>query len=304
MRILNFGSLNLDIVFDVDHIAREGETIASSRREVLIGGKGLNQSIALSRAGAEVYHAGAVGVDGAVLVQALKDAGVHTRYVQKVEGPSGQAVIQLAADGQNTIITHMGANGCISKAFIDEVLSDFKRGDLLILQNEISNVPYAIERASRSGIQIAINLAPITPPVFEYPLDLVDILIVNETEGAALAEENGESGYESILSKLHQRFPHMLIVLTVGKDGVLCCDRGQSYRYGVYRVPVIDSTGAGDTFSGFFIAYLTRGSSVPEALEYASCAGGIAVTKKGAAACIPTRDEVEAFRRENTVSYI
>lgn len=294
MKILNLGSLNIDKVYSVPHFVEAGETLSSSKMEIFSGGKGLNQSIALARAGAEVYHAGAIGEDGEELRQLMADSGVHTDYLQTLPVVTGHAVIQLTPKGQNCIIISAGANGELTEAYIDEVLSHFSAGDVLLVQNETNNVPYAIREAKARGMKVAFNASPISEELLHYPLELVDYYLINEVEGKALAGEEAK-GNEEILAALKKRFPNAAIVLTVGKDGVLYQYGDERASHGIYDVPVADTTAAGDTFCGFFLASTAKGLTAAEALRMASLASSLAVSKKGAANSIPTWSEVERF---------
>lgn len=297
MRILNLGSLNFDKVYDVTHFADAGETILCKDYMEFLGGKGLNQSLALAKAGAQVYHAGAIGPDGSPLAECLKEAGVNVDLLQRDDiMVSGHAIIQNAG-GQNCIIVCGGANRRISCEYISKVLSFFGEGDILLIQNEISNVPFAMRQAKRRGLSIAFNASPITPELRDYPLELVDFFLVNEVEGKLLAETESEQ-YERILDLLAQRFPRAAIILTVGEHGVLYKDRHQSAFHRAYPVPVVDTAAAGDTFCGYFLAGLARDASISEALEQASLASALVVGRKGTANSIPTLEETIRFGEE------
>ena len=293
MRILNLGSMNFDKVYDVEHFVGAGETILCRGYGEFFGGKGLNQSVALARAGAQVYHAGAIGPDGGAFLEYLSNAGVDTQYVCRVDTVSGHAIIQNAG-GQNCIIVYGGANQCVDRGYIQQVLANFAPGDILLLQNETSNVPFAMEEAKRRGMKIAFNASPITDALLEYPLELVDWLLVNEVEGKALSDVDAKE-YEAILEGLCRKFPNAAIVLTVGEQGVLYRDRALSASHGIYKVEVADTTAAGDTFSGYFLSCIAKGLSVQTALEMASRASAIAVSKHGASASIPNWEDVAAF---------
>lgn len=294
VKILSLGSLNVDRVYNVEEFVNAGETISAQGFEVFLGGKGFNQSIAMARAGTPVYHAGAVGPDGADLLRVLEQEKVHVDYLQQIEIPSGHAIIQVNRKGQNSIIVYAGANGAIEQSYIERTLERFEQGDLLVLQNEISNVGYAIQKAHEKGLRVAFNPSPVTRDMFEYPLELVDYLILNELEGKALT---GKTDYEEILVSLRSQYPRAMLVLTVGKDGVIYRDSHQSIRHGIYNVPVVDTTAAGDTFCGYFLAGLSQGEPLKQILENASIASSIAVSRKGASASIPTKKEVTAFQK-------
>lgn len=299
MRILNLGSLNFDKVYAVEHFAAAGETLLSRGYAEFLGGKGLNQSLALACAGAEVFHAGAVGPDGTPFLACLREAGVDVQYVRQTDTVSGHAIIQNAG-GQNCIIVCGGANQCVTCGDIRETLRGFGAGDVLLLQNETSNVAFAMQEAKRRGMQIAFNASPITPELLEYPLELVDWFLVNEVEGKALSGVES-SDFEAILAGLARRFPRAAIVLTVGGDGVLYRDPHTSLRHRSYPVQVADTTAAGDTFCGYFLSGIARGLPVQECLKYASMASAIAVSRHGASASIPTWAEVLKFSEEEAL---
>ena len=180
MNILNFGSLNIDLVYQVEHIARPGETIASSAHQVFAGGKGANQSAALARAGARVFHAGQVGPDGQWLVDKLAGLGVDVQHIRVGDVPTGHAIIQVDRHGQNSIVLFAGANAQINRATIDATLSHFGAGDILLLQNEINDIPYIVAAAAKRGLRICLNPAPCGPEIRDYPLELVHWLVVNQ----------------------------------------------------------------------------------------------------------------------------
>lgn len=293
MNILNLGSLNFDKVYHVPHFVSEGETILSTGYQEFLGGKGLNQSLAIARAGVPVYHAGAIGPEGGPFLDCLEASGADTSLIARLETISGHAIIQNV-DGRNCIIVCGGANQQVSREIIDHALSHFGPGDLLLLQNEVSNIPYAIRAAKARGLEIAFNASPITPALLQYPLELVDIFLVNEIEGKALADVLSND-HEAILRGLAARFPNARIVLTVGEKGVLYHDSTCDARHDSYRVKAVDTTAAGDTFSGYFLAGLARGMAVPQALRMASQASAIAVSRPGASSSIPTMEDVQAF---------
>ena len=295
MKILNYGSLNIDYTYSVDHFVRGGETMSSEEMHVFSGGKGLNQSIALSKSGAMVWHAGAVGTgDGDFLIRQLKEAGVHTEYISQLEGKTGHAIIQKAKDGGNCILLYGGANQRITRNMVDEVMSHFERGDYLVLQNEISEIGYIMEKAHEKGMMLVLNPSPMDDKISTYPLEYVDYFLLNEIEAGDICGEQGSG--EELLQKLSSRFPGARIVLTLGGDGSLYWDGGQILTQGIYKVPVADTTAAGDTFTGFLIGGLVQGLDAGEALDLAAKAAAIAVSRPGAAPSIPSREEVEAFK--------
>lgn len=299
MRVLNFGSLNIDYVYSVDHFVQKGETISSSMLNVFSGGKGLNQSVALSRAGVEVYHAGMIGMDGLFLVELLEDAGVDTRYVVRSKDVrTGNAIIQNDSQGDNCIILYGGANQAVSKEMIDNVLKEFGSGDWLVLQNEISEIPYIVEKAHERGMKILLNPSPMNEKISAINLSYIDCFILNEVEACALAGD--EEDHNLLLDRLHEKFPHAEIVLTRGEKGSMYEGEEGRTEQGAYRVDTVDTTAAGDTFTGYYLAGRLNGQSVKDALDTAAKASAIAVSRKGAAPSIPEKEEVRRFPgREN-----
>lgn len=301
MKILVFGSLNIDKTYRLASLVKPGQTIAAKSLELYCGGKGFNQAVAFSRAGSDIYFAGAVGSDGEMLTQALEKEHIRLDYLLRMPGESGHAVIQVDDAGRNSIIILAGANGEITKAHIDETLAHFTAGDFILLQNEISHGAYLLKSAKERGMIVALNPSPIDKEILQWDLSLVDYLVINEVEGAALADTQDE---KAVLERLHQRFPSTNILLTLGKSGaVYLSSDGQQTRGAAYPVKAVDTTGAGDTFAGFFFSELLRGSSPAYALRVAAVASGIAVSRKGAAASIPTRAEVDPVCRQAEESW-
>lgn len=288
MKILNFASMNLDIVYDVHHIVAPGETIASLKRELFCGGKGLNQSIALAKAGAIVYHAGCIGIDGDILQQLLNENGVNTCFVRKVAAPSGHAMIQVDKNGQNSIVLFGGANQMITRKFVDEVLEHFSSEDMVLLQNEINELPYIMNQAWKKGMKIAFNPSPFNHQIVECPLEKVTYFILNEIEGAGIA---GTKDVNKILTHMRQNYPKSKIVLTLGCAGSMYDGGNEVLTQNIYKVQPVDTTAAGDTFLGYFLANIER--KLPqEALQMAALASAVAVSRKGAANSIPTLKEL------------
>lgn len=293
MKILNLGSLNFDKVYELPHFICAGESLLTKGYGEFPGGKGLNQSIALSRAGAQVYHLGAIGFDGNALRSCLIENGVDVTYLAQVNTVSGHAIVQNV-HGENCIIVFGGANQCITQEDIAHAIADFSIGDILLLQNETSNVPFAIRSAKEHGLKVAFNASPITPEILSYPLELVDYFLVNEVEGKALSGIESDD-FGKILAALAARFPHASIVLTVGDRGVLYRQGDFQAAHPCYSVPVADTTAAGDTFCGYFLAGIAAGEPVDDILKRAGMASAIAVSRHGASPSIPYRAEVDAF---------
>jgi ribokinase len=290
MSVVNVGSLNIDRVFRVGHLARPGETIAASSFALFAGGKGANQSVALARAGARVMHVGRVGADGAWLVEALAREGVDTRHVGVGDAPTGQAIIQVDDAGENAIVLAAGANHELTPALITQALDAAPGGAWLLLQNETSSVAEAIRLAHRRGMRVAFNPAPMDERVREYPLELVHLLCVNQTEGAALA---GRQSAEAIMAQLVHRLGECEILLTLGSAGARYhCAHGELHE-APPAVEGVDTTAAGDTFLGYFLAGRAAGVDPPACLRRACRAAALCVTRPGAIESIPKADEVD-----------
>lgn len=298
MRVLCFGSLNIDYTYKVDHFVGKGETLSSESLQVFSGGKGLNQSIALAKAGADTYHAGAIGEDGRFLLKIMEDAGVHTEYIAELpDVRTGNAIIQNDREGDNCILLYGGANQAVTQEQVDEVLSHFQAGDFLVLQNEINELEYIVRKAHEKKMKIVLNPSPMNEKVTALPLDFVDYFMLNEVEAGQILGRAVQDGYdgEALASALLARFPDAAVVLTLGGDGSVYMDREKTIRQPVYKVKAVDTTAAGDTFTGFFIGGIMNGLTVNEAMDQASRAAAIAVTRQGAAPSIPLLEEVKQF---------
>ena len=290
MEILVFGSLNIDHDYHVHHICMPKETTFADEYTVVAGGKGLNASIALARSSVHVYLAGNIGNDAALLEKVLAENGVDMTYLNHVDEPNGHAVIQIDEKGENAIFIYGGSNQSITESYIDEVLSHFHRGDLIILQNEINNNAKVIEKAHEKGLTVMLNPSPINDLLFSYPLDKVDYFFINEVEGAALT---GKKEFNDILAEFRLRYPNARLVMTVGAEGAYYQDSQKQLFQPAFKVNAIDTVGAGDTFMGYFSYGLSQGYDEAQCLKLAARAASITVTRKGAADSIPTLQEVQ-----------
>ena len=287
MTIFCVGSINADHFYDVPHIPAPGETLAGSNHRVGLGGKGANQSVAAAQAGAEVIHVGAVGADGAWAVERLASLGVSTDHVSTVEEPTAHAIINVAADGENAIVIYSGANLCQSVDVIEAALKRGVPGDRMILQNEASLQVEAAQLAQRAGLQVIYSAAPFDADAVKAILPHTDVLVVNDVEARQLEEALGVSV---------RGLPVQGVVITRGADGADYVTRTEVTHVDAVAVTPVDTTGAGDTFLGYFVAGLDEGHDIPAALELASAAAALKVTRPGTADAIPSRAEVDAFR--------
>ena len=289
MKVLNFGSLNLDYVYQVESILIHGETQASKSRQIFCGGKGLNQSIALAKAGIPVYHAGLIGEGGEPLLEVCKENGVNTEFIRQIPGPCGHTVIQVDENGQNCILLFGGSNRSMTKEFVDTVLDSFEEGDIILLQNEINELDYIIDRAYEKHMMIILNPSPFDNALENCDLSKISLFLMNEIEGFQIT---GEKEPDKILTKVKSLYPKAKVVLTLGGDGSVYQDETGIYRQGIFKVKAVDTTAAGDTFTGYFISSIIDGLPVQDGLELAAKASAIAVSRPGATASIPLRSEV------------
>ena len=296
MRVLNIGSLNLDYVYTVDHIILPGETEATGSRNVFLGGKGINQSIALAKAGVEVYHGGLIGYGGQPFLDACREYGVHADFIRKLDAPDGHTVIQIDKNAQNSILLFGGTNQMLTEEFVDEILSHFTSEDILLLQNEVNLLPYIVDQAYAKGMQIALNPSPFNEKLDAVDMSKISIFLLNEVEGNQLT---GLTEPDEILDKLRELYPHAKVVLTLGKDGAMYADETQRVFRPIFKVRAVDTTAAGDTFTGYFLAGLMAGMPMQDVLKMSAKAASIAVTRAGAVPSIPYRDEVLAALAES-----
>ena len=291
MRVLNIGSLNLDHVYNVDHIVQPGETEATGELNIHLGGKGMNQSVALAKAGVEVYQGGMIGEDGQPFLDACAEYGVRADFIRKVEGKSGHAVIQIDSSAQNCILLYGGANQMLTAEYVDSVLADFAAGDILLLQNEVNMLPYIVDKAYEKGMQIALTPSPFNEKLSKVDMTKISIFLLNEVEGNQVT---GLTAPEEIIAKMQELYPHAKIVLTLGKDGAVYAEGEQRFFQPIFPVKAVDTTAAGDTFTGYFLAGLAEGMATPETLKMSAKASSIAVSRAGAVPSIPYRAEVMA----------
>ena len=297
MKVLCFGSANLDHVYKVDHFTVPGETQGCLEYDIKCGGKGVNQAIAMALAANDTYFAGIIGSDGGLLKDALVDKGVHIDYMKISNKPTGHAIIEVDQSGQNHILLYGGTNKEIDFEYIDEVLSHFSKGDIVVLQNEINNVPYIIERCYEKEMKSFFNAAPYDIAVKNYPIEKVTWLVVNETEGAALSNEED---YEKIIQTLKQKYPHTHILFTMGKEGSRAYYKNLRVEQPGFTVKAIETTGAGDTFCGCSInGVLKYGldnldeEKLKEILTYANAGAALITMKKGAIRSMPEPQNIK-----------
>lgn len=295
MKILCIGSFNKDLVYGVDHIAVGGETILSQSLHKYWGGKGLNQAVALARSFDEVYMAGRINSEDESLRAFMAENNLHDDYLAYSEQPTGHAVIYVDKKGQNSITVFGGANQDLTDEYVNSTLAHFNAGDIVLVQNETNALDTILRTAHARGLRIAMNPSPFADTLLALPLEYVDIFLINEIEGKQIT---GEDRPCKILASMKKKFPKAQVVLTMGKEGAVYATPNDIYRHGIYNVPVVDTTAAGDTFTGYFLSGIARQLPPEMVLEQASKASSIAVSRAGATVSIPYLAEVEAFAGE------
>lgn len=290
MKILNFGSCNIDYVYSVPHFVSPGETLSADELNSFPGGKGLNQSIAVANAGCRIFHAGCIGKDGSFLKELLESKNVNTDYLYVVDEKTGHAIIEVDKNGENRIILFSGANAKIDEQMIDLTLNQFSENDILILQNEISCRNYLIEKAKEKNMTIIFNPAPFTGDITLDLISDVSYLIVNETEAYNLT---GQNEIDMIIEKIRSDLPKCKVVVTLGKEGCYYFDDKQIIRQNAFNVETVDTTAAGDTFIGYFVAGVAKNIPIETNLRICCMASAICVKTLGASTAIPTISEVE-----------
>ena len=287
MAIWNLGSINADFVYAVPHIPGPGETLASTGREIYLGGKGTNMSVAAARGGAIVHHIGAVGDDGEWAVDRLMEYGVDTRFIARVEEDTAQAVIAVDAHGENMIILFPGANDVIPQAILQEAMAEAETGDWLLIQNETNLQRTAATLGRKMGLKVAYAAAPFDADRVQAVLPYLDLLILNAVEAAQLEKATGQR-------------PETLgirdVIVTLGADGADWFGPEEHRHFDAIKVEPVDTTGAGDTFTGYVLAGLDRGQPMAQAINLAMRAAALMVTRRGTADVIPDLRDLEDFR--------
>lgn len=286
MTIYNLGSINADHVYRVTHLPRAGETLAATSLESGLGGKGANMSVAAARAGAHVAHIGCVGSDGVWARDRLMEYGVDTRLVETTDIPTGHAIINVDDAGENSITLYPGANLAIPDTNIGLALASGSQGDILVMQNETNGQSFAAETGSKLGFRVCYAAAPFDPEAVKSVLPFLDFLILNEVEAEQLEQSTAQ--------KVHE-LPVADIIITLGAKGARWINGATDQTIDAVPVTPVDTTGAGDTFTGYVLAGLDRGMPMPQAISLAMRAAALMVTRLGTADVIPDLKEVQDF---------
>ena len=292
MAVINFGSINIDHVYQVDHFVQPGETIASSHYQCLLGGKGANQSIALARAGSEVLHVGKINEADVAFKQTMIRDGIDCKHITCTETASGHAIIQVTPSADNAIVLFGGANHEITHKDIMYALDTVKPADWVLTQNETNNIDQVLAQAKAKGLRVAFNPAPMTESVKHLPHECIDLLIVNEVEAEELS---GRKDLDKIEAYFREDWSHAEVLITLGKVGVRMLKKDKTIDVPAFEVDAVDTTAAGDTFIGYFLSAYSNHTDSKTALIRACAASALAVMKLGAAQSIPNKEDVNRF---------
>ncbi|WP_424977168.1 ribokinase [Leisingera sp. S232] len=289
MAIWNLGSINADMVYAMPHLPAAGETLAARSLDRFLGGKGANMSVAATRAGSTVQHIGAVGPDGSWAIERLEEYGVGSSYILRSELPTGHAIIAVDPQGENQIILFPGANRELNREQVEHALSEAGSGDILVMQNETNMQAEAARMGREKGMRVCYAAAPFDAAAVKAVLPFLDFLILNEIEAQQLQQATGKKPGELGVAD---------VVITLGARGARHIDGKARTARDVPALPVtpVDTTGAGDTFTGYVLSGLDLGLTMGEAMEQASRAGALMVTRQGTADVIPSLQEVQAAR--------
>lgn len=285
MTIYNLGSINADYFYDVAELPRPGETLAARGFSVGLGGKGTNMSVAAARAAARVVHIGCVGQDGGWTVDRLTEYGVDTRHIARSDH-TGHAIIMVDQQGENAIVIYPGGNAAITEAQIGAALSEAETGDIFLTQNETSGQLLGAKMARDLGLRVAYAAAPFDAEAVKAVLQYLDFLILNEVEAAQLHDQVGRTPQDLGVRD---------VIVTLGAKGCRWFDGATRtvQDFDAIKVDPVDTTGAGDTFTGYVLAGLDRGMPMAQAIALATKAAAIMVTRHGTADVIPDLKDIQ-----------
>ncbi len=288
MAVFNLGSINADKFYHVPHLVGAGETLAATDFSQGLGGKGANMSVAAARAAARVVHIGAVGPDGRWASERLMEYGVDTRHIAEVSELTGHANICVDAEGENSIVLFAGANRAISEQSIRAALAEAGPGDSFVTQNETNAQAFGTKTAKKLGMRVIYAAAPFDADAVQSVQDDLDMLVLNEIEASQLVAASGTQLAD---------MPVAHIVVTLGSKGCKWLTKeAEPQHFAAQKVEPVDTTGAGDTFTGYLIAGLDRGMPMPQAIDLATRAAALMVTRVGTADVIPDLKELQDLR--------
>lgn len=299
-KIVVIGSSNVDLLMKMDHLPEKGETVTDAEFFQVYGGKGANQAVAAVRAGGNVAFVNSVGEDAYTpqMVQNYKNDGIDTRFVfQEREIASGHALIMIGGEGMNYLSVAPGANYKLTPQKIDEAMPVIDEAAMIVMQYEIpeETIKYVIDLANSKNIPVLWNCAPARAFDLSY-IPKINILVLNEVEAGFLTEMTVET--EADAEKAAQKLVDSgveKVIITLGSKGAFVVTKTEKVSVPAFQVEAVDTTAAGDTFCGAFAVALVEGKSLKEALQFASAAAAISVTRIGAQPSAPARKEIEAF---------
>lgn len=293
MKIFNYGSINIDHIYQVPHLVAPGETISSTAYQQVLGGKGANQSIALAKAGAVVKHIGRCHKADQWALEQMQQAGVNCELTQLVDQPSGHAIIQVDAQAENSIILFGGANQSFSTDDFEHALSSAEAGDYLLLQNECNDIEQMINIALERQLKVVFNPSPMISNIATFPIDKIAMLVVNEIEISQLLGQSFNST-QQIVTAVRTHYSDIDVIVTLGAKGAMWINSQECIQVDALKVEVVDTTAAGDTFLGFLLAAIAQGQSYKSALTIGCKASALAVQSMGASSSIPSMAQVSA----------
>ena len=286
MTIYNLGSINVDHLYMLERIPKPGETLSSLETHITIGGKGLNISVAANRSGADVRHIGVVSSADPSVLDMIAGLGLDSALISQVDVQTGHAIIYVDENSENSIVVHGGANLCFSESQIRTALSSAQPDDWLVLQNETNANEIGISIAREKGMQIALVAAPFNAKTMPEQIEKVDLVSMNKTESELFEVISGTS-----IGNLKS----IDFLITYGADGAVFLSDGEARRIAAHKVHSIDTTGAGDTFFGVFMAHYTSRGCVETALKKANAAAALIVQRRGVASVVPSQKEIDTF---------
>jgi len=302
-KIVVIGSSNIDLIMKMHHLPEMGETVTGAKFMQVYGGKGANQAVAAARAGGNVAFVNCVGEDAYTpqMVHNYKKDGIDIRFVFEEKGvASGHALIMIDDSGENIISVASEANNLLLPEKIDVASPAFNDAAMIVMQYEIpeETIKYVIDLANRKNIPVLWNCAPARAFDLSY-IPRINILVLNEVEAGFLAgmTVENETDAEKAAQKLVDSGVEKVII-TLGSKGAFVVTKTEKVSVPAFKVEAVDTTAAGDTFCGAFAVALVEGKSLKEALQFASAAAAISVTRMGAQPSAPTRKEIESFLRK------
>ena len=294
------GSLNMDLVVNVDTMPKPGQTIIGSNFKEVPGGKGANQAVAMARLNGNVSMIGKVGEDGfgQTLINSLKNDKVDTTYIQTSKGATGVALITVDKNAQNSIVVSPGANFEVKEDDIDNNIEAIKNSDIVVLQLEtpLNTIKYALNKAKELNKYTILNPAPAVKLDDEI-IKNVDLLTPTETEleiisGVSIeTEEDIQKAAQIMIEKGVKE-----LIVTLGSKGSLYINKEKSMFKKAYKVEAVDTTAAGDSYTGALAVALSQDKNIEDAMDFASKVGALSVLKEGAQSSLPTLEDVKNFR--------